>query len=99
RLLPWNRNEPSALTGRARLWVTAWVLVIVPILLAMAFSAILLLPKLAASSWESGNHILSAIPDQGVLGWLASLVRLFALALPVAGAAFFVFRLVRSTGS
>ena len=99
RLLPWKRNEPSALTGRARLWVTAWVLVIVPILLGMAFSAILLFPKLAASSWHSADHIVSAVPDQGVLGLLASVLRLFALALPVAGAAFFVVRLVRSTGS
>src|SRR3954454_21023158 len=98
RLLPWKRNEPSALTGRARLWVTAWVLVIVPILLGMAFSAILLFPKLAASSWQSADHIVSAIPDQGVLGWLASVLLLFALALPVAGAAFFVVRLVRSAG-
>ena len=99
RLLPWKRNEPSALTGRARVWVTAWVLVIVPILLGMAFSAILLFPKLAASSWHSADHIVSAIPDQGVLGLLASVLRLFALALPVAGAAFFVVRLVRSAGS
>ncbi len=99
RLLPWKRNEPSALTGRARLWVTAWVLVIVPILVGMAFSAILLFPKLAASSWHSADHIVSAVPDQGVLGLLASVLRLFALALPVAGAAFFVVRLVRSAGS
>src|SRR6185436_20554637 len=32
RLLPWKRREPSALTGRARLLVTVWVLVIVPLL-------------------------------------------------------------------
>ena len=44
RLLPWHRNEPSALTGRARVVVTAWVLVIVPILLILSLSAILLLP-------------------------------------------------------
>src|SRR6185503_4918210 len=103
RLLPWKRHEPTALKGWARVFVTGWVLLIVPILAAMAFSAILLFPKLAASSWESGGHIVSAIPDQlggaDILGLLASLVRLFALALPVAGAAFFVFRLVRSTGS
>ena len=43
RMLPWKRNEPSALTGRARVWVTAWVLVIVPILLGMAFREIVLL--------------------------------------------------------
>ena len=62
RLLPGKRREPSALKGSARALVTAWVLVIVPILLAMAFSAILLFPKLAASSWESGHHLLSRSP-------------------------------------
>jgi putative peptide zinc metalloprotease protein len=98
RLLPWKRREPSALKGWARVLVTAWVLVIVPILLAMAFSAILLFPKLAASSWESAHHLVNGIGDQGVLGVLASVVRLLALALPVAGAAFFVIRLLRSGG-
>lgn len=76
RLLPWHRNEPSALTGRARLLVTAWVLVIVPILVSMAFSAILLFPKLAASTWESGSHIVSTMPEQDALALLASVARL-----------------------
>ena len=102
RLLPWKKREPSALKGWARMLVTAWVLVIVPILLAMAFSAILLFPKLAASAWESGSDLVAAIPDQAgdgdVLGLLASVVRLFALALPVAGVALIVQRLLASTG-
>ena len=34
RLLPGRRREPSALTGRARLLVTVWVLIVVPVLLA-----------------------------------------------------------------
>jgi putative peptide zinc metalloprotease protein len=97
RLLPWGRREPSALTGRARLLVTAWVLVIVPILLSMALSAILLFPKLAASTWESGSQLFAAMPDQAPLDLLASVARLFALALPVLGAALLVTRLVRST--
>src|SRR3954467_12029002 len=63
RLLPWKKREPSALKGWARVLVTGWVLVIVPVLLAMAFSAILLFPKLAASSWDSAHHLVSAIPD------------------------------------
>jgi putative peptide zinc metalloprotease protein len=100
RLLPWKPQEPSALTGRARVLVTAWVLVIVPILLAMAFSAILLFPKLAASSWESGSKLVSAIPHQAgdadILGLLASVVRLLALALPVVGVALFARRLITS---
>jgi putative peptide zinc metalloprotease protein len=103
RLLPWKKQEPSALKGSARALVIAWVLVIVPILLAMAFSAILLFPKLAASSWESGSKLVSAIPDQAgdtdVLGLIASVVRLFALALPVAGVALFARRLIGSIAS
>src|SRR3954469_1960560 len=94
RLLPWRRREHSALTGRARAFVTLWVLVIVPILISMSMSAILLFPKLAASSWESGSHLVSGLPDQdGVLPVLASIVRLVALALPVIGVTLMVQRL------
>src|SRR5690242_13614443 len=60
RLLPWRRREPSALEGRARVLVTAWVLVIVPILIGMSLSAILLVPRLAASACDSGNRIASS---------------------------------------
>jgi putative peptide zinc metalloprotease protein len=102
RLLPWKQREPSALKGWARVLVTAWVLVIVPILLAMAFSAILLFPKLAASAWASASQLASGIPDQlgdgDVLALLASLARLFALALPVAGVALLAQRLLVSIG-
>ena len=102
RLLPWKKQEPSALKGWARVLVTAWVLIIVPILLAMAFSAILLFPKLAASAWASGSHLASAIPDQlggaDILGLLASLARLFALALPVVGVTLLAQRLLVSMG-
>ncbi len=97
RLLPWHRREPSALTGRARVLVTAWVLITAPILLSMAFSAILLFPKLAASSWESGSDLVTAIPDQGALGVAASIARLIALLLPVLGVTLLLLRLVRST--
>jgi putative peptide zinc metalloprotease protein len=100
RLLPWERRQPSALTGRARVLVTGWVLVIVPVLISMSLSAILLLPKLAASTWESGSHIASSIPDQAgggqILPLLASIVRLFALALPVLGTVLMAQRLVRT---
>jgi putative peptide zinc metalloprotease protein len=103
RLAPWHRRERSALSGRARALVTVWVLVIVPILVSMSLSAILLFPKLAASTWTSASHIASAVPgqfgDARVLPLLASLVRLVALALPVIGTALMVQRLVRSTAT
>jgi putative peptide zinc metalloprotease protein len=75
--------------------VTTWVLVIVPVLLTMALTAILLFPKLAASAWESGSNIVSAMPEQEIVPTLASVVRLFGLALPALGAALLVYQLVR----
>ena len=76
------------------------MLIIVPILLGMAFSAILLLPKLAASAWESGSDLVSArSPDQGVLG-VARLGRCACSrsCCPVLGVTLHPQRLVTSTG-
>ena len=101
RLLPRHRREPSALTGKARLLVTLWVLVIVPVLLSLMLGAVLLLPKLATTAWDSGRHIVVAIPHQAghgqVLDLLASLLRLLALLLPVLGSALVTQRIVRTT--
>jgi putative peptide zinc metalloprotease protein len=100
RLLPWRTREPSALTGRARLLVTAWVLVIVPVLLGMALMAILLFPRLAATAWESASAIVSAIPENAADGDIAALlasgVRILGLALPLAGVAYIAQRLARA---
>jgi len=102
RLLPGHRNEPSALTGWARFLVTAWVLVVVPVLISLAIGAVLLLPKLATSSWDSGRLIVTNLPHEvshaQILDILASLVRLLALALPVAGSVLVTQKIVRTTG-
>jgi putative peptide zinc metalloprotease protein len=95
RLIPWRRREPSALTGRARLLVTVWVLVVVPVLLALMLGAVLLLPRLAASAWDSGRTIAAAIPGESATGILASLLRLVALGLPVVGSVLIAFSLSR----
>jgi putative peptide zinc metalloprotease protein len=103
RLIPGHHREPSALTGRARLLVTAWVLIIVPVLLGLSIGAILVLPRLATSAWDSGRHIVAAIPTEAgngqILDLLASLVRLLALALPVGGSVLVTQRVVRTTVS
>ncbi len=89
RLLPWKKNEPSALQGRARALVTIWVLVVVPVLLSLAIGAILLLPRLLTTAWNSGSSILSAIPHDvqhaKVIALLMALLRLLALLLPLVG--------------
>jgi putative peptide zinc metalloprotease protein len=101
RLVPGHRDEPSALTGRARLLVTVWVLVVVPVLLSLSLSAIILLPHLAASAWQSGHHLAGAVGREAshgqILPLLSSLVRLLALALPVLGSALVTQKVVRTT--
>jgi putative peptide zinc metalloprotease protein len=100
RLLPGHGQEPSALTGRARVVVTLWVLVVVPVLLSLAVGAILLFPRLLATGWESARHIGAAIPGQvehgQILGLIISLGRLLGLFLPVAGTFLMAQKLLQS---
>ncbi|HWE55042.1 MAG TPA: hypothetical protein VG435_05990, partial [Acidimicrobiales bacterium] len=99
RLLPGHRRQPSALSGRARLLVTAWVLVIVPVLFGLMFSAVLLLPHLATSAWDSGRLIARAIPHQigngQVINLFDSVLELLALVLPVLGSLLVTQKFVR----
>ena len=103
RLLPGHRSEPSALTGRARLLVTLWVLIVVPVLLSLMLGAILLLPRLVASAWDSGRQIAHLLPHQAahlqVVGIGASLLRLVALMLPVLGSVLVTQKIVRTTAA
>jgi putative peptide zinc metalloprotease protein len=100
RLVPGGRRSPSALTGRARAVVTVWVLVVVPVLLSLMAGAVLLLPRLLTSAWDSGRAILDALPHRfgsgDVVGGLAGLLQLVALFLPVLGSALVTQRLVRT---
>lgn len=89
RLLPWKQKEPTALKGGARALVTIWVLVVVPVLLSLAIGAILLLPRLLTTAWQSGDQIISAIPydvSHGkVIDLLMAALRLLSLLLPLVG--------------
>ncbi|HWC33618.1 MAG TPA: hypothetical protein VG650_02210 [Mycobacteriales bacterium] len=100
RLIPGTKRSPSALTGKARALVTVWVLVVVPVLLSLMLAAILLLPRLATSAWDSGRAIADAMPPaarQGnVLSLLADVLRLIALGLPVLGSVLIAQRLTRA---
>jgi len=100
-LLPRHRHEPAALGGWQRWLVTAWVLIVVPVLLSLAIGAILVLPKLVTSAWDSGRVLVTAIPHEvshvQVIDVLASIVRLLALTLPVLGSALVTQKIVRTT--
>ena len=103
RLLPGHRREPSALTGWARLLVTVWVLVLVPVMLSLTLGAVLLLPRLVTTAWDSGRHIATGLPAQAhhghILGLLASLLQLLALAIPVVGSALVTQKVARTTAA
>ena len=99
RLIPGHGREPSALKGRARVLVTAWVLVVVPVLLSLTLGAIAVLPHLLTNVWESGRAIGSMIPQQAshgqIVNLLASILRLFALALPLVGSVLVAQKVLR----
>jgi putative peptide zinc metalloprotease protein len=101
-LMPRRRHEPSALSGWQRWLVTAWVLIVVPVLLSLAIGAVLVLPKLLTSAWDSGRLLVTAMPHEvshlQVIDILASIVRLLALALPVLGSLLVTQKIVRTTG-
>jgi putative peptide zinc metalloprotease protein len=107
RLIPGHRQEPSALSGKARVIVTLWVLIVVPVLLSMMLGAILLLPRVATSAWDGGHQIAAAIPHQiaaaishqvsdgQIIDVLASFIRLLALCLPLVGSVLITQKIVR----
>ena len=100
RLLPGRSREPAALTGRARLLVSVWVLIMVPVLISLMLGAVLLLPKMMTSAWDSGRVIIHGLPHQiadfQVVNLFAALLRLVALVLPVAGSGLVAQKMVRS---
>lgn len=101
-LLPWHWRDPSPLTRRARVIVTTWVLVVVPLLLLLLLGAVLVLPRLIATAWESaqvqGSSIAGAAESANVLSVGAGVLKLFALALPVLGTLYLLTSIVRRTG-
>ncbi len=98
-LLPRHWGEPSPLTRKARVLVTTWVLVMVPILVSMMLTAVLLLPRLIATAWASGQvrgrQTVHAAEQADLLSVAAGLLQLLALALPVLGVSYLVLRMVR----
>ncbi|HUR13105.1 MAG TPA: hypothetical protein VM097_01295 [Mycobacteriales bacterium] len=95
RLLPWHWSEPSPLRRGARWTVTAWTLVVVPLLAAMVLTGVLLFPRLVATAWAGGRVQVARLTTWDPVTAGAAAVKLLALVLPVAAVAFMTVRLVR----
>src|SRR6478752_1150748 len=102
-LLPGHWDDPRARELRpwARAVVTAWVLVIVPLMLVTLLLMVLALPRVLGTAWASlgkQSHALTIDWAGGdVAGVAVRMLALLAVALPVFGSLYILGRLVRRT--
>jgi putative peptide zinc metalloprotease protein len=72
-----------------RVAVTAWVLVVVPLLLFQLFILLLHLPRILGTAWDSASEVWKAMQDAfgdgKVLSGIGSALQLIILALPTVG--------------
>ena len=100
-LLPWRRKDPEAqvLKPWARAVVTAWVLITVPLLLFSLVLMVLSLPRLLGTAWDSGLKqyamFNSSLADGDILDAAVRILAIAAVALPVLGIFYILFRLGR----
>lgn len=100
-LLPWRRKDPEAqvLKPWARAVVTAWVLITVPLLLFSLVLMVLSLPRLLGTAWDSGQKqytmFHSSLAGGDIVDAAVRILAIAAVALPVLGIFYILFRLGR----
>lgn len=106
-VLPWRWGDPEArlLKPWARFVVTAWVVVVVPLLLAALVLMVLTLPRLVGTAWASlgkqQDVLASAWADGDLVQATARVLAMVAIVIPVAAITYMLVRLARqsSTGA
>ncbi|SLK07073.1 M50 family metallopeptidase [Arthrobacter sp. P2b] len=100
-LLPWHwgRPENKVLKPWARAVVTVWVLVTVPLLLFSLAMMVLALPRLLATAWDSASRqqdmLAASLSDGDLAGAAVRALAIAAVALPMLGMLYILFRLLR----
>jgi putative peptide zinc metalloprotease protein len=100
-MLPWRwrDSEASQLKWWARIVVTAWVIVVVPMLIAMIAMAVLALPRLLGSAWAALNKqqdvLSTAWVDGDMVQVIARVLAMIAIVIPTAGLLYLLFRTAR----
>jgi putative peptide zinc metalloprotease protein len=103
-LVPWRAGDPRAreLKPWARAVVTAWVLLVVPLLLAAVVLMVLALPRLAGTAWASAGAqqdlMETAFAEGDLVGGLARGVAMVVVVLPIVAFGYLLVRLVRQVG-
>ncbi len=100
-LLPWRwgRPESKVLKPWARAVVSLWVLIVVPMLLSSLVMMVLTLPRVLATAWVSISRRQVSLAESWNRGDLASVaaqvLMILAVALPILGIFFILFRMLR----
>lgn len=97
----WRKTSGLALKPWARAVVILWVATVVPVLLAVIALGVLLLPRLAATAWDSmGVQWQAATTYWGegdIAGFTVRALSSLLVALPVAGLVYLLARIGRRT--
>ncbi|MGE2724808.1 hypothetical protein [Mycolicibacterium pulveris] len=100
-MLPWRWREPQAsqLKWWARLVVTGWVIIVVPLLIGMLVLAVVALPRLLGSAWASLNTqhdvLSSAWADGDLVQVIARVLAMVAIVIPMAAIIYLLLRVAR----
>jgi putative peptide zinc metalloprotease protein len=100
-MLPWRWRDTQAreLKWWARIVVTAWVIVVVPLLLGMIAMAVLALPRLIGSAWAGLNKqqdvLATAFADGDFVQAIARVLAMIAIVIPMAGVIYLLVRMAR----
>jgi putative peptide zinc metalloprotease protein len=102
-LLPtqWGRPETKVLKPWARAVVSAWVLIVVPLLVASLALMVVAFPRVAATAWDAIGREADVLGEKvsagDPVGITLQILSIAALALPVLATVYLVVRLVRRT--
>lgn len=99
----WGKGDARALKPWVRFVVTAWVVLVVPILLGTLALLVFTLPRILATAWDSalqsaGDFRAAAGNEEPARAALAVL-SIFALAIPALSTIYLVTRIARRSGT
>jgi putative peptide zinc metalloprotease protein len=100
-MLPWRWRDPRAreLKWWARIVVSVWVIVVVPLLIAILVLAVLALPRLIGSAWAALNKqqdvLATAWTDGDMVQAIARVLAMIAIVIPMAAIIYMLVRVAR----
>src|SRR5436190_5921821 len=100
-VLPWRWGDPHArmLKPWARIVVTVWVMVVVPLLLCTLATTIIAMPRLVGTAWSAlGKQegvLTTAWADGDMIQATARVLAIIAILIPVAGVTYMLIRIAR----